>query len=265
MTAASHTANTPRSATLWPREHGAYVELLAPLLSALLFAPSLPGLGWAITACALFVAHEPLLVLLGRRGRRARELSATRARRRLALCAALALPGPMVALWQGGVSTRVALLVTALFCGAAALAVWFDREKTLAGELLSATALLSLALPVLALASVPLSEAARFSGGWLVVHAMATLTARAYVYRKHDRGRLLDWAAGVAALVVMASGALHATGLLSLMLSLVPLPFALVTTLLWTGAFRPRSPKGVGWTLAVANMLAFALLGLTIR
>ena len=80
---------TPRTAPgLWPREHGAYVELLAPLLTALLFLPfSTASLAYASAACALFLAHEPCLVLLGLRGARTRGLLAGPAMGRLVGCA----------------------------------------------------------------------------------------------------------------------------------------------------------------------------------
>ena len=45
----------------WPREHGAYVQLLAPLLAALVAGrPTVAAGAWCVAAIAGFLAHEPL-------------------------------------------------------------------------------------------------------------------------------------------------------------------------------------------------------------
>jgi hypothetical protein len=63
--------------SLWPREHGAYFQLALPLIAAhLLRAPTVAMAALTAAACLVFVAHEPLLVVLGHRGRvRGLELS----------------------------------------------------------------------------------------------------------------------------------------------------------------------------------------------
>src|SRR5262245_62060924 len=58
--------------SMLPREHGAYGQLLFPLVTSLAVAGlSRTATLIALTAVAGFLAHEPLLVLLGRRGARA--------------------------------------------------------------------------------------------------------------------------------------------------------------------------------------------------
>ncbi|WP_242347070.1 YwiC-like family protein, partial [Anaeromyxobacter terrae] len=82
-------AAQPRS--MLPHEHGAWGQLAMPLLTAL--AIGRPGLApSALTAAVVlaFVAHEPLLVLLGQRGRRVAEEEGPRARRWLAATGGLA-------------------------------------------------------------------------------------------------------------------------------------------------------------------------------
>src|SRR5579859_6158246 len=60
---------------LVPREHGAYCEIAVPLLTALWMRPPTFGtVAWTVAAVAAFVSHEPMLVLLGRRGARVRKL-----------------------------------------------------------------------------------------------------------------------------------------------------------------------------------------------
>lgn len=65
---------SPRTRSLWPREHGAYIQLLVPLVTSLLAT----GLSWAAAAIAVgagfaFLTSEPLRVVLGGRGPRMRE------------------------------------------------------------------------------------------------------------------------------------------------------------------------------------------------
>ena len=56
--------------TLLPREHGAWGQLIAPAFTALLQSATLSFAGFALTVATAtaVLAHEPLLVLLGRRG-----------------------------------------------------------------------------------------------------------------------------------------------------------------------------------------------------
>ncbi len=59
-------ARPPAARSLWPREHGAYVQLLVPLLTALIATRgSAAGAAIAIGACLAFLASEPLRVVLG--------------------------------------------------------------------------------------------------------------------------------------------------------------------------------------------------------
>src|SRR5689334_17708106 len=54
-----------------PREHGAYGQLLVPLITALAIGrPGVAAVALAVAIVAAFLAHEPLLVLLGQRGAR---------------------------------------------------------------------------------------------------------------------------------------------------------------------------------------------------
>ena len=63
-----------RRRSLWPREHGAYAQLAAPLLTALVIVrPTVAAALLALAACIAFLANEPLLVVLGHRGKRMRE------------------------------------------------------------------------------------------------------------------------------------------------------------------------------------------------
>src|SRR3990170_3079883 len=88
--------------SLLPREHGAYAGIAFPLITALsLGAPTAVQLLWIAGCVAVFLAHEPLLIILGERGRRSHTALGARARKTAYGLAAFALAtgGPG---WWGG-------------------------------------------------------------------------------------------------------------------------------------------------------------------
>jgi hypothetical protein len=145
---------------LLPREHGAYVQLLVPLVAALLAqVPTAAAVLFAIGGCLAFAANEPLLVALGHRGERMRETHGARARRLLGVLvpgaaasgiAALVLAPPPARLMAAVVAVPVALLL---------LLAWRRQERSLGGEVLAAAVLSGAAAPV------------SVAGGWSVVDA----------------------------------------------------------------------------------------------
>ncbi|HEX6244278.1 MAG TPA: YwiC-like family protein [Polyangiales bacterium] len=248
--------------SLWPREHGAYVQLLAPLACAALFGPrSLTAAAVAGAGCAAFMAHEPALVLLGRRGERARLQHGARAARRVALLGAAALLAAAW-LWASGGELALALCVPVVLSLAATSSVLTGHERSLGGQLLSASTLASFPIPVLVAAGLPFSRALEFALGWTLVHVTATCAARAYVYRrKHGLGAL-QRAVAVAALGLAASVVLYAGGWLPLSFALATAPFVGLALLLTTRVLEFKSPKTLGWTLTVANVVAVVVFGL---
>ena len=64
---------SPVTVDLKPKEHGAYAILIIPIATSLAISGvSVTGGAVAIASLAGFFAHEPLLVVLGRRGLRAK-------------------------------------------------------------------------------------------------------------------------------------------------------------------------------------------------
>jgi hypothetical protein len=126
---------------MWPREHGAYVQLLAPLAAALITAPSLPGALIAVAAFGAFLANEALLVAVGGRGKRAKAQHGTRARRRVAV-----IGGTAFLLGTAGLarSPHAAWVVAAIAAIPAACAAWLATRRRihqLRGELCATVAL----------------------------------------------------------------------------------------------------------------------------
>jgi hypothetical protein len=240
------------------------VQLLAPLLSAFAFGTPTPAaLACAALALALFLAHEPLLVLLGRRGAKCQLANARAARIQLVVrMAAAALLGLVLVLAEPALGRALAL-PAALSLGALG-ALLRKREKSLLGELLAAAALTSFSVPVLVAQGVPRASIAIFMGGWLTAQLLATVTARAYVYRRRDGEGPVQRASVGAALMLGLAGLLVGHGDLPLAACLALGPFALLAAALHFHAYRPRTPKGLGWALTLANLGAVVLFGMTL-
>lgn len=176
-----------RHRSLLPREHGAYFQLGVPLATAAIVRP--PGLASAgiVAASVLaFLAHEPLLVLLGTRGQRVLAACGDRARGRFAWlaigaivagAAGLALaPAAIVA-----VAAPVAIMA-ALVVGLAAR----RAEHTLAGELAAAVALTGASAVALVAGGASIATAAGAWLGWSVGFG-ATVLAVHRVLARHKR------------------------------------------------------------------------------
>jgi len=98
-----------------PREHGAYGQLLFPLVTPLAAGrPGLAALLLTMTAVCAFLAHEPLLVLAGRRGARSAREDRTRALRWFTMFAVPATCCGLIAIAFAAPSVRIALVAPAL-------------------------------------------------------------------------------------------------------------------------------------------------------
>src|SRR6185503_1061213 len=121
------------SRSLLPREHGAYVQLLAPLATALVArTPTWQAALLAIAAACAFLANEPLLVMLGHRGKRIRSSDGARAQRRLLGLGLVAIATGTIGL---AASSLHVLAVAALVAAPGAITIvlaWRRAEKSLA-------------------------------------------------------------------------------------------------------------------------------------
>ncbi len=160
-----------------------------PLATALFLGrPGPASLLLAAAALTAFASHEPLLVVLGRRGSRALEVNGHRARVLLAW-----LPLAAGALGAAGVSlgpaaTRWSALVPVALAGLVGVHVWLQTEKSLAGELSVAAALSSCGLPVAVAGGVAPAWATTCWIVWLLAFTAATVAVRAILERTRSRG-----------------------------------------------------------------------------
>jgi YwiC-like protein len=104
-----------------PREHGAYSQMALPLVTSLVVARAAPpALFVAVAVVCGFLAHEPLLLLMGGRGVRARHAAGSRAAIWFAttLCAMVAFAAIPICLAAGvrvESGTSIALVFALLF------------------------------------------------------------------------------------------------------------------------------------------------------
>lgn len=255
--------SAPRS--LAPKEHGAYAQLALPLVTALAGgAPRGSALLLVAASGAVFAAHEPALVLLGRRGGRARRDDGPRAARVLyALCAVAAATG-VAGLALGGLAVAKACVVPAVLGAIVAWLVREDAEKTAGGELLAAAALSSSALPV-AIAS-GWSGASAFAAWatWLFAFGAATSAVRSVIaHKKQDRGaltRLVGAALAPATAVVSV-----AAGILPRWSALAAAPVFVASFVLASAPPHPRALQRIGWMIVVASMATLIAIVLVAR
>ncbi len=257
-------ARSSREPSLLPREHGAYAQLAFPLVTALALgelrvAPVL----MVVAVAAVFLAHEPVMVLSSGRGGRARRETGARARRRAMLLLGLAAVAGAIALWLAPALARIAALLPLTLGALLARLTLTRREKTLVGELLVALALSSAMVPVALAGGAALRDTATAFTVWAVVFALGTVTVRAIIARAKRGGRP-EWAVHVAPLLCAAA---IATALALVLGSDLPalaavavVPTALVALIFGVLGVHARHLRRMGWSLVASNILVLAAL-----
>jgi hypothetical protein len=251
-----------------PREHGAYGQLFLPLATAIAIGrPTVAALALAVAGVAAFMAHEPLLVLLGQRGARAAREEGARASRWLVATGAIATGAVVGAILVAPPAAVVALLLPAALAAGLAVVVAAHREHTTAGEMLAALALSSFALPVGVAAGVSSLSARTVVVVYALVFATATVSVRAAIAAR-VRARAGPSRTAAAALVLAGLAALALASQARLLDRSAPwtaLPVCLVGMLLAARPPASRRLRKVGWTLVAASALTAAALIASLR
>ena len=249
---------------LIPREHGAYAELGFPLLSGLLLGS--PGAAsWLFVAAALllFVANEPVVILLGGRGRRLQEDLCAPARRQLAILGLLGGAAGLAALWLAPPDARLLALVPAAFAAGLVPVILGKRLKSLAGEVLAAAAFSAMHLPVAAAGGATGVLLWGPAAMWFVTTVVATLSVHAIKARVTGAA---PWAVPAAVwgallgLVAAVATAVWAPDWRVVALA-AGLPLAGVAVINHL-ALSPKKLKHVGWTVVAANAVAVGVLAI---
>lgn len=245
-----------RSHGLWPREHGAYGQLGMPLVAALLLGvPSVASVALVVATLAGFLLHEPVLVLLGARGMRAKRDLGARARRRAVELALLALASGSASLMLGDHRLRLACLLPLGWLLVLTPFVLLRREKTMLGELIAAAALSAAGLPVAVSAGVHWARAALIWAVWWIALAASTVSVRSVISR--GRGEPLDWGFWtVGAIVLLAAFGVTSQSWIGMGAG----PMLLVNGWLVLRPPPPRHLRKVGWALMFSSVLTTGLI-----
>lgn len=240
----------PRS--LWPREHGAYVQLAAPLATALMLRVPTPAAAlFAVAACLAFLANEPLLVVLGHRGARAKESDGKRAAWRLAFLSILAAIAGCVAILIAPRAARIAA------GGAAALGAllvgvgWRRAQHSLHGELVAAAGLPAAGLPIATASGFAWQHATEIWSAWAIGYSLCVLAVHRVLGRNRGTWSWVDAAVGTTAALATATS-LAARNTMHFAPMAVPLG-AIATTLV---ILRPhaRHVRRVGVAIVIASV-----------
>ena len=247
--------------SLLPHEHGAYGQIVLPLIAGLaLGRPGPAATLLSLAAFSGFLAYEPLLVAAGHRGVRSREGDASRARRWAASLLALAAAFGTAGFALAPAAARWAALVCPLLAGVVAVLVWRDAERTAVGEMVVATALSSTGYPVALAAGAPLGVAAAAWIAWILAFASATLAVQAVLARRNpSSGVAWGPATAIAAILAFASSAAARTSLPWAVPAAVA-PVALAALGIVLLRVPPRQLRRVGWAVLSASLVSLAVL-----
>ena len=253
---------SPRTRSLWPREHGAYVQLLVPLATALgATRPTLAGGLIALGAVLAFLASEPLRVVLGDRGPRMRAQAGARARVRLGWLV-------VVAVLAGGLGlglAPVALPIAGLIAIPIAIVVVLSRQgavHTVVGESLAAVALAGAAAPVAVAGGLSPRGALVIWGAWSLGYATSVIAVH-HVIARHQRASSLADVPRALALTLLCA-AIAALGLHD-PTAWFAIPLAALAAVVLARPPRATRLRALGIGFLVLSLAAAAFAIVTVR
>ncbi len=240
--------------SLWPREHGVYVQVMLPLLTGLLISSTLAGAFISSAVFAAFLLHEPMLVLTGGRGRRMEADLAVAAKTRVVVVTAWLLVAGGAGYLLAPASARLALL-SLLVCGASVLFIARRHAaKTLHGELLVAFTFSLALLPVVLAGRESILPSWVAMGIWTAVFGLQTLT----VHAVKARGGFLGFLTTIIAVALLVAAVLGAKMIFP-MLGALSGP-ALVSIVVMASRPGQKRLKRIGWAFVCADITALVVI-----
>ena len=257
-----------------PREHGAYAELLFPIVTVFLGgSPTTSTWLLAIGAIAAFLANEPLLVLFGQRGTRTKREESDRARRALLIFGLVALGAGVAGLVLAPTVVQYAVVVPLVLGAALVMLAIQGLERSMVGEGLAAATLSSIAIPLGLSAGLGLTSTLAVALIWLVTSLLGTAVVRLTVARtKAKTDEELARVRFKRALLVLVSLAVIAVGVaapfgsrVGLWVLAAAVPVAVVVLVL--AALQPtaRRLRLIGWSLVAANLCSLIAVVTTLK
>jgi len=228
--------------------------------------PSVAAISIAGAAAAIFIAHEPLLILLGRRGVRVRHAQQREAIVWLAACGSLAAAFGATGMLLVQSATRWTLGVP-LVCGViATVFVARGEERSTLGEIAVAAALVSVSFPVAIAASASTIVALTCALAFAAAFITATVSVRTVIAAAHRSGSLMRSSAVAVTVLVLAGVAALASQRLILSAAMwAALPMCTVEIVLAVIVPPPRYLRQIGWTLVGASALTGIILVAAMR
>lgn len=216
-----------------------------------------------VAAIALFIAHEPLIVLRGERGKRRLDAERTRAQWQLGawLVIGLTAAAAAFAMNDGTALWRAAVLPAVLGVVSAGFLLRGD-EKTTGGEVFVAMALAAAALPVAVANGVSFRSAGLVALAWGAVSSLHVLAVRGILARGRSSGsaRFAAVATSLALMVGVATTWAVVRGVLPAMALAAIGPAVIVTCAFFAWPPPLRKLKTVGWTLIGSSAMTLVVL-----
>ena len=249
-----------------PREHGAYSQMVLPLATSLIVSHgAAPSLMIAIAVICGFLAHEPLLVLLGGRGVRAKQVAGARAAIWFSGTAMAAIAAGSAAFTRAAPTVRWSFLLPLVPASWVAASLFASCEKRASAEIAVALAFAFTSVPMCLAAGLSAAEA--FSVGIVFgsVFVTGVLCVRAIVLAKRGGGRptasretrLLLVAVAAVTVIGLGLGVSSATLHWTTLLAVTP---GLVAAVTLATRRSPPPLRTVGWSLALTSATAALIL-----
>ncbi len=240
--------------SLWPREHGIYVEVIAPQLTALLLSPTLAAGFFSTAILASFLLYEPLFILRGGRGGRAKATLGGAAKKRFGLLLMVVIAAGAWGAFLAPSSATAALLAPGV-CGALSLSLaWRRAHKTLVGELLVALTFSLAFVPVALTSSGPQPLLWIVGGIWMAVFGLQTLT----IHAVKARGGLIPRLAITTASFLVVCTIVGMKTVTPVLIALTG-P-ALLTIAVVARRMGPAQMRRIGWAFACADTTTLVLI-----
>ncbi len=249
-----------RSQSLLPKEHGVYAEVFFPLTTGLVMSHGAFAAGLLCLAIvSAFLFHEPLLVLLGRRGKRALEKLGDRARPRAVILGTISLLSGMGGIYLAPPPARWALLSLTPALLLLTVLVLKKQEKTLFGELLVAITLSACLIPVALCGKTFVHHSLQAASVWTVSYVLGTLTVHAVINRKKRDSITLSLVVFFLGLFTILSAVQQFLKQAEIWTAAY-LPTALACCAVVGLGVPPKKLMAIGWTMLSANALALTVL-----
>ncbi|QDT35435.1 YwiC-like family protein [Thalassoglobus polymorphus] len=248
-------ARNAKSDRLNPKEHGAYAILGIPLVAALIISGLTPETVLvAIAAVAAFLAHEPLLIISGSRGKRARE-STPFVTRTLIVRLSIAVVCGTTAFCLSGNATRFGLIACVVFASLEFVISTGGHNRTLAAQLLGIGGLALPSAVVLLAGGIEITTAVQFWLIWFAGRVATTVSVRSTITR--HKISATAWAKRTCDILLFISFLACFAGIgIGSSLWIVTIPMLLAATVMRITTPHPKHMKQIGWSLLMVNILS---------